>query len=214
MKVFLGGATGATGQEMVRYGRDRADLVVHVRPQSVAKYQQQQPDGPAPEVFDLGDLQALRAAMAGCDVVISAIGTMRKRFSTGDTYDSSDIATTEQLIAAAQATGVGHFVLMGAYGAAWVPGPYYDAKRKAEQLVMDSGIPWTILRPSALIGNGRGPAVMARTGLLEAIPGVGGAVRDAKGIPVSVCGKAMVDVALAGSHKGTVLKGRDIWAFA
>lgn len=212
MKIFIGGSTGATGRDLIELGRGQAELVVHVRPQSLDKYRTQQPDGPEPAVFDLADANALDAAMAGCDAVISTIGTMRKRFHTGDTYRSSDIDTTRQLVEAAERCDVSHFVLMGAYGASWVPGPYYDAKRDAEALVMNGSIPWTITRPSALLGNGRGPGFLARTGWLEGLPGVRGAVLDMKGIPTRVCAAAMLKLVLDASHHRTVLNGRDLWA--
>ena len=211
MKIFIGGATGATGQELVRLGSESAELVIHVRPQSTQKYSDQQPNGPSPAVFDLLDSAELEAAMQGCDAVISTIGTMRKRFHTGDTYRTSDIETTSALVAAAERVCVQHFALMGAYGAAWVPGPYYDAKRDAERVVMSSTIPWTLIRPSALIGNGRGPGFLARTGWLEALPLVRGPVQDMKGIPVRVCAAAMLRVVLERTHQGQILNGRDLW---
>ena len=149
-----------------------------------------------------------------CDAVISTIGTMRKRFHTGDTYQTSDIETTSALVAAAERAGVRHFALMGAYGASWVPGPYYDAKRDAERVVMSSPIPWTLFRPSALLGNGRGPGFLARTGWLEALPLLRGPIQDMKGIPVQVCANAMLQVVLKGTHQGQILNGRDLWALA
>src|SRR5688572_11490248 len=81
-KVFVGGATGATGRAFVAAGRAAGlDLVVHVRPQSRDKYARLFPDGPAPRAFDLDDAAALAAALQGCDAVVSTIGTMRARFA-------------------------------------------------------------------------------------------------------------------------------------
>ncbi len=132
------------------------EIVVQVRPQSAEKYQRQQPAAPAPLLCSLTEHSRLVQAMAGCDAVVSMIGTMKKRFADGDTYESSDIGSTQQLVNAALEADVPHFVLMGAQGTNWIPGAYYEAKRKAEEIVTESGLNWTILRPGALIGNGRG----------------------------------------------------------
>ena len=210
MKIFIGGATGATGQEVVRHGRNKATLVVHVRPKSVDKYRAQQPDGPEPAVFDLADAEALSTAMNGCEAVISCIGTMAKRFGSGDTYASSDIGANRALVEAAQAAGVSHFVLMGSWGTKRGPGPYFAAKRQIEQIVRDSGLAWTLLRPSALVGNGRGSSLLKLGNVFARVPGLGGVVQDATGIGVDQCARAMVRIALSGSHRGEVLMGRQI----
>jgi len=171
VKIFIGGATGATGQDLVRIAqdptyRDRGlELVVQVRPRSADKYRQQQPDGPEPLLCSLTEHSRLVEAMHGCEALVSMIGTMKKRFASGDTYQSSDVDSTRQLVDAAQEAKVPHFVLMGAQGANWIPGAYYDAKREAERIVTRSGLAWTILRPGALVGNGRGNAALTWLGV-------------------------------------------------
>jgi uncharacterized protein YbjT (DUF2867 family) len=142
--IFVAGATGAVGQVFVQQA-EAAGLPVrpHVRPGSEAKL-----DHPERVVLPL-DGDALVDAMTGCDTVVQLIGTMRKRFHTGDTYETSDIGTTRSLVAAAQATDVQHLVLLSSVGAGRPTGPYLQAKAAAEALVTSSGIPYTILRPSA-----------------------------------------------------------------
>ncbi len=140
----MAGATGAVGQVFVAQA-EAAGLTVrpHVRPGSEAKL-----DHPGRVVLDLGSPD-LADAMKGCDAVVQLIGTMRKRFHTGDTYETSDIGTTRHLVAAARATDVTHVVLLSSVGAGRPTGPYLKAKASAEALVTGSGIPYTILRPSA-----------------------------------------------------------------
>ena len=74
-----------------------ADLVPHYRPKSA----QGKTLHPRAAVLDLTDADELDAAMLGCTTVMQLIGTMRKRFSTGDTYETSDIDTTQYLMDAA-----------------------------------------------------------------------------------------------------------------
>lgn len=194
MRVFVGGATGATGQDFVRIARDRdLDLVVQVRPRSEDKYRLQQPSGPEPTLLDLGDRSALVEAMKGCTAVASMIGTMRKRFDSGDTYAASDIGSTQQLVDAAKEAGVDRFVLMGAQGTSWIPGPYYDAKREAEAILFRSGLSWTVLRPGALVGKGRGHRLLS-----------------AVGVSTEACARAMVRAATEPGFENRILGNGDI----
>ncbi|MCP4808971.1 MAG: NAD(P)H-binding protein [Proteobacteria bacterium] len=212
MKIFVGGATGATGQSFVRIAIELGlEQVVHVRPQSEAKYRTQQPNGPEPALFDLADADALRSAMAGCHGVVSMIGTMKKRFAAGDTYASSDVGTAVSLVEAAKANGVEHIVLMTSLGADWVPGAYSEAKRQAEKVVMESGIPWTITRPSALYGNGRGSSMTGWMTPLRHVPGLRGVVDDVNGIPVDYVARAMAVLLRDGLHKNEAISGRELW---
>jgi len=150
-KLFIAGSTGAVGRLVVQTAQARGvPQVPLVRPATAAR-------GGAPEnaaVVELSDRGALAKAMAGCTTVLQLIGTMRKRFKSGDTYETSDIGTTRQLVEAAQDAGVDHLVLLSSVGAGKPMGAYLKAKAQAEKLVVDSGIPFTILRPSAFIGAG------------------------------------------------------------
>lgn len=106
-------------------------------------------------VVDLDDTAALAKAMNGCTTVFQLIGTMRKRFGSGDTYETSDIGTTRQLVAAAKKAGIDHVVLLSSVGAGRPTGAYLKAKARAEEIVRESGIPYTVFRPSVLMGGER-----------------------------------------------------------
>ena len=120
------------------------DLLAQVRPKSAGRLG----DRPVAAI-ELSDPK-LADVMRGCTTVVQLIGTMRKRFAAGDTYETSDIGTTRQLVEAARACGtVDHLVLLSSVGAGSPRGAYLNAKAEAERLVKSSGIPWTIFRPSA-----------------------------------------------------------------
>lgn len=154
-KLFVAGSTGAVGSLLVQTAQARGiEHVPLVRPATAAR-------GKVPAhaaVVELSDRAALASAMAGCSTVLQLIGTMRKRFKTGDTYETSDIGTTRQLVEAAKDAGVDHLVLLSSVGAGKPMGAYLKAKAQAEKLVVDSAIPFTILRPSAFIGAGHNVA--------------------------------------------------------
>lgn len=202
-RIFVAGSTGATGQTLLRLaGPDARDLVPHQRPR---------PGTPAPAdarvaVVDLGEHGRLVEAMRGSTTVVQLIGTMRSRFARGDTYETSDIGTTRQLVAAAKEAGVDHVVLLSSVGAGRPLGAYLQAKARAEAIVRESGLSWTILRPSAFVGGGhRPPAVM---GLVTRLPGLS----KYRPIPIEDLARAILHVARTRSSLGLVLEGDPLWA--
>lgn len=144
-RLFVAGATGAVGQTLLPLAvRRQIDVLAHARPKSAARLG----DRPVAAV-ELSDPK-LYEVMRGCTTVVQLIGTMKKRFGSGDTYETSDIGTTRQLVEAAKACGtVDHLVLLSSVGAGSPRGAYLKAKAEAERLVVESGIPYTLFRPSA-----------------------------------------------------------------
>lgn len=222
MRVFLAGATGATGTVFIPLAEKRHDLVLHVRPQSKDKT----PLGKDPRaaVLDLDDAGALRAAMRGCAVVLSFVGTMKSRFAAGDTYESSDIGSTEKLVAAAVVEKVPRFLLLSSYGAGGM-GAYLKMKERCERIVQDSGLAWSIFRPSALMSprdgaegtHGKRPNIAGAGylfGAIKAIPGLKGWGDDVRPIPIEVLCRAILAVVDDPKEDGRILQGRDLWRLA
>lgn len=198
-RLFVAGATGATGRTLMRLaGTKGAPAVPHARPKSVARA----PPGAA--VVDLSDHAGLVAALRGCTTVVQLIGTMRKRFAAGDTYETSDIGTTRQLVDAAKDAGVDHLVLLSSVGAGKPRGAYLKAKAEAERLVRDSGLPYTIFRPSAFVGEEhQPPRLLVRLASL--------APARYRPIRLEQLARAILHVALARAPLGTVLEGAPLW---
>lgn len=143
--------------------------------------------------------------MKGCTTVLQLIGTMRNRFSSGDTYKTSDIGTTRHLVEAAKASGVDHFVLLSSVGAGSPVGDYLKAKARAEALVTGSGIPFTVFRPSSFVGEGH-----------RAPPGFGPVTRllgltRYQPIAVSDLAAALLTVASTRGSLGATLEGQALW---
>jgi uncharacterized protein YbjT (DUF2867 family) len=135
---------------------------------------------------------------------VQCIGTMKDRFARGDTYETSDIGTTQQLVDAGRATGVDHLVLLSSVGAGGA-GAYLKAKARAEAIVLGSGIAWTIFRPSFLDGEGRRP-----------IPGLGAVtrllrLRQWQPIRVEQLAAALLHSALERAPLGVALEGRSLF---
>lgn len=153
-KLFIAGSTGAIGRTVVPLAQaKKVDFVAHRRPKAGEEV-----TGGSVAVFELKDEAKLVEALKSCTTVVQLIGTMRKRFSKGDTYETSDIGTTRQLVDAAKKAGtIDHIVLLSSVGAGKPMGAYLKAKAEAERIVRDSGIAYTIFRPSAFDGEGHAP---------------------------------------------------------
>lgn len=213
--VFLAGAAGATGSAMAELPcPDGVEIRPHLRPARAA--------GGHPwlnaagvRVGELGDAVWLDEALRGATTIVQLIGTMRRRFARGDTYETSDIGTTRQLVEAAQRVGgIDHVVLLSSVGAGRPVGAYLQAKAAAEAIVRSSGIPWTVFRPSSFDGGPHRPPPGMSTAL--ALLGRLGAGRVADRLtPVALSELARGILAAAARREpvNSVLEGADLHAW-
>jgi len=151
-KIFIAGASGAVGLQLIKLLEKRNQkAIAHLRP----KAKRTNPFSKEQELceIELSDPSALEAALSNCQVAIQLIGTIKKRFSSGDTYQSSDIDTTRFLVNAAKNTQIKHFILLSSVGAGNPIGAYLKAKAEAESLLLQSRLPYSIIRPSAFEGD-------------------------------------------------------------
>lgn len=215
-RIFVAGATGATGTALFALPEAAAlgnRLRPHLRPgraaagHPLAKH-------PGAWVGELGDEDALAEVLAECRTIIQLVGTMRKRFHTGDTYARSDIGTTRELIRAARRTGgIRHVVLLSSVGAGRPLGAYLRAKAEAERIVRESGLAWTIVRPSSFDGGGhRPPPGMAAA--LNGLAGIGFRATADRLRPIRIGDLAATILAAAqdeAPRHGRILEGRTLW---
>jgi len=105
----------------------------------------------------LADRAALDRLASGADALIHLVGIIVEQGV--QTFTAVHVAGTEALLAAARHAGVRRFVHMSAVGARDEPGatPYHRTKRRAEQLVRDSGLSHAIFRPSIINGPESAP---------------------------------------------------------
>ncbi|HYX92319.1 MAG TPA: NAD(P)H-binding protein [Myxococcaceae bacterium] len=203
-KLFIAGATGAVGRTAVRLAEERGlSVVPHVRPKTAAQGKSLHPRA---AVLELSDVEALTEALRDRTTVLQLIGTTRNRFARGDTYETSDIGTTRQLVETAKRTAsIDHFILLSSVGAGRPFGAYLKSKARAEAIVRDSGIPFTIFRPSAFMGEGhRVPGIFKR--LTQVI-----GARAWEPIPVPELAAALLTVAERREPLNAVLEGATLW---
>lgn len=198
-RLFIAGATGAVGRALLTHAeRVGVAVIPHVRPKSAASLTH-----PHRCALELSD-PALADAMKGATTVVQLIGTMRHRFGSGDTYEASDIGTTQLLMTAAQRTGtIDHVVLLSSALAGLGIGAYLKAKQRAEAIVKESGLPFTIFRPSAFVD---------REGVPSALAGFGKMMPAAlRGITLAELSGAILHVSLQRAPLGAVLEGTSLW---
>ncbi len=102
---------------------------------------------------DLRDRASLDAACKGISAVITTATTTLSR-QPGDSIEATDQAGALNLVEAAKAAGVQHFVFISYSGNIDTgddPCPLTVAKRSVEQRVRESGMTYTILRPSVFM---------------------------------------------------------------
>ncbi len=102
--------------------------------------------GAQPVEGDLKDYASLAAACAGVDTVITTANAAMR--GGDDNFESVDLMGTKQLIDAAQAAGVRHFVYTSIFGSAPDhPNPLFAAKGQCEAHLKASGMTYTVLKP-------------------------------------------------------------------
>jgi uncharacterized protein YbjT (DUF2867 family) len=128
MKIAVMGGTGLIGSQVVKILNASGHEAV--------------PHSPSTGV-DLLSGQGLPAALKGADVVVD--------LANSPTFDDASLAffqtTTDNLLKAAAAAGVGHAVILSIVGADLVPGlVYYRAKVLQEDILKSGSAPYSIVR--------------------------------------------------------------------
>jgi len=102
---------------------------------------------------DVVDGRGLDEAVAGADTVIYLVGLL---FEKGRyNFEAAHVHGVEHVLAACKRAGVKHYLHMSALGAGQIPASKYArSKGEAEGFVRQSGLNWTIFRPSIIYGAG------------------------------------------------------------
>ena len=128
MKIAVMGGTGLIGSQVVK--------ILNASGHEAAPYS-------LSSGVDLLSGRGLSDALAGADVVVNV--------TNSPTFDDASLAffetTTDNLVTAAAAAGVGHAVLLSIVGADLVPGlVYYRGKVLQEDATKSGSTPYTIVR--------------------------------------------------------------------
>ena len=161
MKILVIGATGGTGQAIVREALAEGFAVTAL----ARSLDKARPLLPGAELVegDARDITALNRALSGCAAVISALGTRKITLFSEVTLMSEG---TRALVAAMKGGGVERLICITGMGAGDSAGhggfiydrfvrpvilrTIYDDKNRQESIIRGSGLDWIIVRPSVL----------------------------------------------------------------
>jgi NADH dehydrogenase len=154
-KVFVTGATGFVGREVLRqlHAAGYAARIL-ARDPSLPRVREIE-NRLSIEVrsgdVTHSDLGLLAEAMTGTDAVIHLVGIISE--AGRSTFETIHTRGTKQVVAAAQRAGVRRFLHMSALGTRPdAASRYHQTKWAAEEAVRQSGLNYTIFRPSLIYG--------------------------------------------------------------
>jgi uncharacterized protein YbjT (DUF2867 family) len=173
LRVLVTGGTGFVGTNVVNalLRRGHGVAVLARDPRKTRNRYNRPVEIAAGNVLDPA---SLAAACANRDAVIHLVGIITEK---GDqTFDRMHREATENVLAAAKASGIRRYVHMSAMGSAEdSPSEYGRTKAAGEKAVRASGLDWTIFRPSIVFGYGDGfvsllaPIVKGNPGFIPVI---------------------------------------------
>ncbi len=155
MVVAVFGATGFVGTYLLR------ELIAQgVTPRILvsAESQHKIENAAAVEIIsgDIEDADALNETISGCDAIIYLIGIIREFPKQGITFQKLHFEGVVRCIEAASNKEVPKFILMSANGVKENGTPYQTTKWQAERALIQSGLDYTIFRPSLIFGDPMG----------------------------------------------------------
>ena len=175
--ILVTGASGFVGSHLVPALLEAGHRVVALSRTSengelvATRVRAEDRDRVEARIGDVTRPDSLGPALAGVDAVVH-LAAIPRDFNGGADLRLVNTEGTRAVVAAMWKAGVRRLVHMGAMGVEDDPDLHYaSSKAKAEALVRDSGLDWTILKPSLQFGEGDGFFNIV-AGLVRLSPGV------------------------------------------
>ncbi len=149
LDVFITGGTGYMGSRLVPALRARGHRVYTlVRPGSESKA----PNGAISVVGNVLSRDSIQAAIPRGAVVVHLVGTPRPSPAKAADFEALDFPAARECIAAAEAAGARRFVYVSVAHPAPIMQAYVAVRLRVEELLRESPLPVTILRPWYVLG--------------------------------------------------------------
>lgn len=152
-KVVIVGGSGFVGRHLsARLCKDYSVLIVSRNPNRIPPVRgSAEVRTRAADVFNETQMDAcLQDAFA----VINLVGILNEKAHDGSGFEKAHAGVTKALIGACQRTGVQRLLQMSALGVDTGISHYARSKLAAETQIKQSGLRWTIIRPSVIFGPG------------------------------------------------------------
>lgn len=172
-EVLVTGGTGFVGTHVCRALIARGFLPrLLVRTGSETKIPPDVRDACRVTPGDVTNRESVEFAAQGTTAIVHLVGIIREFPERQVTFDRLHADATRNVVDAARRWEISRFVHMSALGARAGGGTgYFDSKGRAEEYVRQSGLSWTILRPSVIFGP-RDQFVNVLAGILRKAPAV------------------------------------------
>jgi NADH dehydrogenase len=170
MNVLIAGGTGFIGRHLTRelVAAGHCVYLAH-RPKSKRPL----PEEENVRILSFDPEQEIIAENFAADAVINLVGIIREFPSKGITFHKAHFMVTKNLADFAKKAGTRRFLQMSAMGVRPnSPSGYLQSKLNAEKYVQESGLAWTIFRPSVVFGPGDHMVAMFNS-LLRKFPVIG-----------------------------------------
>ena len=154
MKVLVVGGSGFIGTNLCRELKSRGHEVTAL---SRSPSSEDLPAGVNKAMGNVTAYDSIKEAFEGMDAVYNlvALSPLFKPSGGNEMHDKIHRQGTENVVRAAEKHDVGHLVHMSALGAdPDGPTAYIRAKGRAEEIVTESVLEWTVFRPSVVFGDG------------------------------------------------------------
>jgi NADH dehydrogenase len=164
--VLVTGATGYVGRRLIpRLLAGGLEVRALARSPETASL----PEGVEVVRGDLTDPGTLGPASEGMATIVNLAAVTADRKAPPGGYESVHADGVAALVEAARPAGVARIVHMsGIDNVSGDPGPYLLGRRLGEEAVRESGVPWTMLRPSIMFGGPDSAFVKAMARLVRA----------------------------------------------
>ncbi len=153
MKILVAGGTGFIGTNLCSELAERGHEVTALSRSPDAG---ELPAGVDSAMGDVSAYDSIVDVVTGYDAVVNLVSlSPLYKPPRGKTHEEVHLGGTENLVRAAEAGGVDRFLQMSGLGAD--PNgntSFLRSKGKAEDVVRDSSLAWTIVRPSVVFGDG------------------------------------------------------------
>lgn len=164
--VLVTGAAGFIGRHLVRSLSDRGIPVIAMVRRSSAT---PPASGLVAEVIgDVTDLRSVMRAAREARRIVHLAGMISLKGTSFDTAFDTNVVGTQNVLDAARSVGAERVVVLGTQSEN--RGAYAVTKALADRLVLASGVPHVVLRPSLAYGPDAGGVFAAVAGLVRRLP--------------------------------------------